>query len=282
MDAAVHERLASIVGATPVDARPLSGGEIGDVDRVDLDDGRTVVAKRGPTPLDREAAMLTHLATESPLPVPEVCHADASLLALEHVEGESSFSPAAERHAAELLASLHDVSAPVFGFEFDTFTGQLEQPNERSDSWIEFFRDRRIRHAAARAHRSGALPAAVHERVEALAADLGRWLVEPSRPSLLHGDVWTANVLSRDDTIVAFLDPATYYGHAEVEPAYVRWSDTFGDPFFDRYGALRPIDDGFWGARRHLYALYPALVHVWHFGNAYLESVEGILERFDY
>lgn len=271
MEPAVRERVAAILDAAPVEVRRLSGGEIGDVHRVDLDDGRTVVAKRGPTPLDRGAAALAHLASESPLPVPEVYHADASLLILERVDGESSFSPAAERHAAELLASLHDASAPAFGLAFDTFAGRLEQPNDRSESWIEFFRDRRIRHAAERANRAGALPAAVHGRVESLAADLDRWLVEPDRPSLLHGDVWTTNVLARDDRIVAFLDPATYYGHAEVELAYVAWTGTFGDPFFDRYDALRSIDEGFRESRRHLYALYPALVHVLHFGDAYLE-----------
>jgi fructosamine-3-kinase len=55
---------------------------------------------------------------------------------------------------------------------------------------------------------------------------------------------------------------------------------TFGDPFFRRYGELRPIAPGFFEERRDLYNLYPLLVHVRLFGGGYVGSVEGIVRRF--
>src|SRR3712207_7848333 len=50
------------------------------------------------------------------------------------------------------------------------------------------------------------LPSEDLERVERLAGRLDEHLEEPERPSLVHGDVWTANVLARGDRIAAFLD----------------------------------------------------------------------------
>ena len=39
------------------------------------------------------------------------------------------------------------------------------------------------------------------------------------RAALLHGDLWTGNILVRDGRLVALIDPACYYGHAEVDLA---------------------------------------------------------------
>ena len=48
---------------------------------------------------------------------------------------------------------------------------------------------------------------------------------------------------------------------AEVELAYIEMLSTFGAAFFERYNALRPIDPGYFEARRDIYQLYPLLVH---------------------
>jgi fructosamine-3-kinase len=266
----------------PIDAEirsrePLSGGQIGRVSRVELADGRTVVAKTGPTDLSLEARMLRYLG-EHGLPVPAVLGDSKEVLVLSHVEGESRFSPGAERHAARLLADLHSNSLPEFGFPYDTLTGELPLPNPRTDSWIDFFAEHRLRYAARRAHDDGPLPASLVTEIERLAAECDRWLAEPDSPSLLHGDVWTENVLASGDRITGFLDPATYYGHPEVELAYVDWTGTFGEAFFDAYDEIRGIADEFWETRRHLYRLFPLLVHVWHFGERYVRPVERMVE----
>jgi fructosamine-3-kinase len=117
-------------------------------------------------------------------------------------------------------------------------------------------------------------------RIETLAGKLERWLFEPSAPSLLHGDIWSGNVLVRGDRIVGLIDPAVYYGHAEMELAFITLFNTFGDTFFRRYHELRPIEDGFFGERRDLYNLYPLLVHVRIFGGGYVQAVDRTLRRY--
>lgn len=276
------ERISEAVGSTPTNRVELNGGMIGTVYRVTLADGRTLVAKVGETPLSVEGAMLDYLADESDLPVPEVYHASDELLVIEYVDGESRITPAVERDAADHLAALHDVRADAFGFERDTLTGPVRQPNPWTDSWVDFFRDERIRHVASLARDGGSLPSSLADRVEAFASDLDSLLVEPESPSLIHGDAWRTNVLARDGRVTAFLDPAIYYAHPEVELAYIDWTGTFGEAFFDRYRDHRPIEDGFFSRRRHAYAVYPLLVHVHLFGGQYVGSLQQTLGELGY
>jgi fructosamine-3-kinase len=268
---------------TPVEGiEALDGGMIGSVYRVDLADGTRQVAKVGDTPLTVEAFMLRYLAEHSDLPVPTVYHATDDLLVIEYVEGTSEITPAVERDLADHLARLHDVSAEAFGFPRDTLDGPLRQPNPWTDSWIEFYRDQRLDPATDGAREHGPLTDALADRLAALSADLDALLREPDRPALVHGDVWRTNLLVRDGRVVAVLDPAIYYADPEIELAYVDWTDTGGDAFFDRYREHRGIADGFLETRRDVYTLYPLLVHVRLFGEEYLDDLDRTLERLGY
>jgi fructosamine-3-kinase len=119
-------------------------------------------------------------------------------------------------------------------------------------------------------------------RVEALAARLDDYLEEPAHPSLLHGDLWTGNVLAHEDRVSGLIDPAIYWGHPEIELAFSTLFGTFNEIFFNRYHELRPIRPGFFEERRDLYNLYPLLVHVRLFGAGYLGGVERILRRMGF
>ena len=118
------------------------------------------------------------------------------------------------------------------------------------------------------------------KRLETLAGRLGRWISEPAHPSLLHGDMWTGNLLCRDGRIAGFIDPAIYFGDPEIELAFSTLFGTFGRAFFARYASLRELKPGFFEERRDLYNLYPLLVHVRLFGGSYVSSVDRTLTQF--
>lgn len=273
------------IGQPAADIAPLSGGCIGQVYRVQLEDGRQVVVKaddNADPKLDVEGYMLRYLAEHSSLPVPEVLFSAADLLVMSYLPGSSRFSASAQAHAAELLADLHNQSAPAYGLEHDTLIGGLHQPNDWHDSWLDFFRERRLLYMAQEGVRWGRLPGTVLGRLEKFCTRLDNWLAEPERPSLLHGDVWTTNVLAQNGQITGFVDPAIYYGHPEIELAFTTLFGTFSQPFFARYQELRPIPPGFFTERRDIYNLYPLLVHVRLFGGSYVSSVTQILRRFGF
>ncbi|MCP4165798.1 MAG: fructosamine kinase family protein [Chloroflexi bacterium] len=279
----IVDRLESALGRPPRRIGPLSGGCVGEVYRLDMPDGMTLVAKVDNSirpALDREAFMLRFLADHSKLPVPEIVYADSQLLVIEYLPGASHFSGDAQEHAAELLADLHSIKASAFGLDEHDLIGGLHQPNPWIDSWLEFFRDHRLLYMADQALQAGQLPAPLFKRIHKLADRLQTWLVEPAYPSLIHGDVWTTNILAEGGRITGFLDPATYFADSEIELAFITLFNTFGSPFFRRYDEIRPIHPDFWKKRRELYNLYPLLVHVRLFGGGYVSSVERTLAKF--
>jgi fructosamine-3-kinase len=272
--------------STPItDIAPLSGGCIGQVYRLMLQDGQRLVAKvdTGADPrLGVEAYMLRYLTEHSALPVPEVVYSDDRLLIMTFLPGDSRFSTKTQEHAAELLAALHDQTAPAYGLEQYTLIGGLHQPNPWTERWLDFFRDHRLLYMANEGVRTGRLPKSVYSRLQKFVAHLDKWLAEPKRPSLIHGDVWTTNVLAEGSKITGFVDPAIYYAHPEIELAFTTLFGTFGDAFFARYQEIRPLPPGFFEERRDIYNLYPLLVHVRLFGGSYVSSVERTLRRFGY
>ncbi|MCF8479143.1 MAG: fructosamine kinase family protein [Rhodospirillum sp.] len=281
LDVPFVARVLRATGVVPRRALPLGGGCVAEILRLDLEDGRVLVAKKGVPGdrLDLEGFMLRHLA-EAGVPTPEVLLAEDDLLLMAHVEGDDTLDGSAQVHLADMLATLHAVPRESFGFDRDTVVGGLRQPNPARDRWIPFLAEHRFIHMARQAMTAGRLSPALVGRVETLAGRLGRWLREPDHPSLLHGDLWGGNILCREGRVVALIDPALYHGDPEIELALGTLFGTLGTPFFDRYREHRPLEPGFFEERRDLYNLYPLLVHVRLFGGHYVQSVERTLARF--
>lgn len=274
----LNERLTRQLGSEPIAQHSLAGG-ITQVYRVTLADGRQFVVKQG-NGLDIEGFMLSFLAEHTSLPVPAVILSDTDLLVTEYISCSGRLTVQGQLDAAEHIATLHHVAGPNFGLHRDTLIGGLSQSNSFAVTWIDFFREQRLLYMAHAAAQSGRLPTSFLHRIERLAAQLDRRLEEPEVPALLHGDLWAGNILSDGDRIAAFIDPAIYYGHPEIELAFISLFNTFDEPFFRRYAELHPIADGFFEERRDLYNLFPLLVHVRLFGGSYVSGVERILRRF--
>jgi fructosamine-3-kinase len=190
----------------------------------------------------------------------------------------------AESDAAALLADLHDITPAGghFGFEFDTLIGPLPQPNPWTPSWPVFFREHRLIAMVSLCRNAGELPASIGTRVEALARRLEELLPAKPSVSLVHGDVWSGNVLSQGNRVTAFLDPSLSFSHAEVELAFIALFSTFGTSFYKHYDQRRQIEPGFLKSRKDIYNLYPLLVHTRLFGSTYLPQVDACLRRLGF
>lgn len=252
-------------GHVLADARPISGGSICDVWHGWLENGRRVVVKRTPYSPAVEADGLGALA-EAGAPVPAVVAIGDDLLVLEHVDGPADWSA-----LGRALAGLHRCTGETFGWHLDNLIGRLPQRNDVSYDWPVFYAEQRIRpHLDA-----PALPADVRERLEqALDGALQRLLDHDALPSLVHGDLWSGNVVDGRWLI----DPAVHRADREFELAFM---DLFGglpSALWDAYLTAWPLDDG-WQRRRPALQLYHLLVHVGHFGAAYVPGVTQRLEQ---
>jgi fructosamine-3-kinase len=273
--------LAALLGAAPVGRRRLSGGCLFDVARVDLADGRRVVVKSGPSDvpghLRLEAAMLADLARAG-VPVPAVLGVDDRHLVLQWIEADGRpLEPAGKDQLGGLLARLHGSAAPWFGYAQDTVIGRLHQPNPRSDRWVPFFREHRLRASMHAALQQGLLDVALARRLDRLLERLDDLLVEPSHPSLLHGDLWAGNLLARGGRPVALVDPAVYWGHPEIELSFGLWLGPVDARVLAAYAEHAPLTPGFLPTRRAIYMLYPLLVHLRCFGRTYEGSIRETL-----
>lgn len=279
------DRIQNLIGHEIARMTPLSGGMIAEVYRVDFIDGQSVavkVAKGDKAKLDIEGRMLRYLAKHSELPIPEVIHSESNLLIMRYIDNQGGISSNVQENAAHHLASLHNISSEKFGLSFDTLIGSLHQPNTQYDSWIDFFREQRLIYMADVAYKAQQLPLSIRQRIEQFAPQLDDLLYEPDSPSLIHGDMWSGNILAKNDHIASFIDPAIYYAHPEIELAFSTLFGTFGQAFFDTYHNLRPIEPDFFEERRYIYNLFPLLVHVTLFGAGYVSQVDTILKKLSY
>lgn len=254
--------------------------------RLDLADGREAAVKASKTKtgnnLGLEAFMLRELGAKSSFPVPEIYYSGDGLLIMEWLQSGSSINPTVQHHAAELLVDLHSRPFDQFGYSQDTLIGPLHQPNPQGDNWVEFFRDHRLLYMATEAVREKSLPKKLNERIEKLASQIENYIGEPKHPSLMHGDLWGGNIIARNNQVSGFIDPAIYCGHPEIELAFTTMFSTFGEPFFDAYKTLAPLEPGFFEERLKVYNLYPTLVHVRLFGDSYLPPIDYVLRELGF
>lgn len=271
MTDAVRASIEAVLGPLR-EVRPVGGGCISPAYRVRTGDGAECFVKTAGRdwPADafaEEARSLRRLGQAGVLTVPEVHGVSAGWLALEWLEPAAA---GVDGWAAlgRGLAQLHAVEAPRPGWERDNYIGPLPQPNGAMATWPEFWRARRLEPVVERAATS--LDASTVRQLERLCDTLPD-LIGPAGAedgmSLLHGDLWSGNV-HMSVRGPALVDPASSFGHREVDLAMASLFGGFPPGFFEAYEAEWPLRPGA-ARRRHVYQLYYLLVHVVLFGGGY-------------
>lgn len=266
------DALAAALGSPVSDTRGVGGGCISPAFRVTLQDGRRIFVKTVPAGapaglLACEAYSLRALAATGAVRVPDVLAEADDWLALEWLEPAAG-GTGAWHELGRGLAALHTTTSASFGWDHDNFIGTLPQPNARTESWVEFWREQRLLPQLAQA--AAQLGGSTMREFGELVDRLDELLHVDVAPSLLHGDLWGGNVHMSGGG-GALIDPSSYYGHAEVDLAMARLFGGFPPAFFDAYDEARPPQPGA-AARTTLYQLFYLLVHVNLFGGSYVDS----------
>lgn len=232
-----------------------------------------------------EADGLRRLAASQTIRVPQVLAVDGpgsdfpAFILLEWLSG-----PPCERQAdavlGEQFAELHrQDTAPRYGLDADNYLGFVVQVNTWTEEWPAFFAECRLRPQMELARRNGHLTADRARRIERVINRLPDLLDGVStRPSLLHGDLWSGNIIP-GPTGLAVVDPAVSYSDREIEISYTQMFGSFSPEFYAGYQSVWPLDPGF-ADRRDLYNLYHLINHLNHFGEEYGPHVDAVLRRY--
>ncbi len=262
-------------------AAAVGGGCIHQALRIKTESGASFFLKqtsgRNKDVFIREAEGLQALRIEGGPVIPGVYLAGEEYLLLEDLQ------PAPEREHfwplfGRQLAHLHLEQNPLFGFEQDNYIGANPQLNAWNSDGFDFYREQRLRPQIRWAAAQGLLDSKDLHRLDELLLKLPELL--PGGPaSLLHGDLWSGNLITDREGNPALIDPAVYYGWAEADLAMTDLFGRYPDTFYQAYREVYPLEDGYRG-RFPLYNLYHLLNHLNLFGRGYLSRVREILARY--
>jgi fructosamine-3-kinase len=176
------------------------------------------------------------------------------------------------------LAELHRVKNANFGLEYDNFIGSLPQYNQQHASGVSFFIHQRLMPTAGMAYYNELFTLDEYRLFEVFYAKLPE-LIPEEAPSLLHGDLWSGNIMALQHSEPAIFDPAVYFGLREAELAFTQLFGGFDPIFLHTYHEAYPLESGF-KERIAIYNLYPLLVHLILFGQSYKDSILNTIRKY--
>jgi len=176
------------------------------------------------------------------------------------------------------LAAIHAKPQTAFGFPITTYCGPTPQDNRASPSWAEFYAERRLRPLARRLEAETRLGPGERRLVERVCERLPSLVGRETRPALVHGDLWSGNVLATARG-PALVDPAAAACAREMEFGITTLFGGFSERFFAAYDEALPLEPG-WRERNPLYQLYHLLNHHLIFGGHYGASALKIARRY--
>lgn len=234
-----------------------------------------------PHMFEAESRGLSLLSRQNAIRIPQVIGFGKKdvhqFLVLEYINQEQRSSMYWEQLGIR-LSQLHNATDTAFGLDHDNYIGSLRQYNTQHSSWVNFFIEQRLIVQLKLAFDSGSGIPRWTKQFDSLSKKLPSLLPE-DKPSLLHGDLWSGNLIIDDRGEPCLIDPAVYFGNREADLAMTKLFGGFSDEFYQVYEQHSKLQQGY-QQRLELYNLYPLLVHVNLFGGSYVSSVDAILNRF--
>ncbi|MFC6274722.1 fructosamine kinase family protein [Levilactobacillus tangyuanensis] len=259
-------------------ATPVAGGDINQAFALQTGSGPYFLLIQPQTPASfytHEVAGLKALSQAANVP---------AVIATGEIDGDAyllledlAIGAGSQYALGQMVAHVHQLTAPQFGFDGDQLTGKLPKNNHWQANWTTFYLEQRLDPLVKRASEHGLWSvsrAGAYQRTQAVIAHMndGRTIV----PSLLHGDLWAGNVLFTAAGTPTLIDPDVFYGDREMDLAMTTIFGGFDQDFYRGYQSIWPLATGH-NDRLPYYQLYYLLVHLNLFGEGYGEAVDRIL-----
>jgi len=208
----------------------------------------------------------------SSMPTPKVLGFSEKFLLLEWIESSQNENYQAE--IGKILANLHKRTNKYFGFNYDNTIGEMAQynaVNQSITSWSYFFWEYRLSFQIKYALQNNLISHKEYQKLLLIKSKIEHLLDNSIKPSLLHGDLWSGNVINGKNGPV-FIDTSCYYGHHEADLALTYMFGGFTNDFYRSYEVYSPLEQGY-QKRKPIYMLYHYLNHLNIFGHSYHSGV---------
>ena len=176
------------------------------------------------------------------------------------------------------IIKIHSISNNLYGFNFNTQIGALEQINDFENNWATFFINKRLNPIFEAANLENYMGSFVNKKINFLFKNINNFIPNNPRASLLHGDLWEGNILFKKNKFIGFIDPGSFFGHNEMEVAYLRWfNPSFIDSkFLEKYNDYIKLDKNYL-TYEPAYQLYYALCNVALWDKSYIKETKKLL-----
>ncbi|MBM9576707.1 fructosamine kinase family protein [Leptospira sp. 201903070] len=196
---------------------------------------------------------------------------------------ESGTSSDAREDLIRSLKLLYQKDCNSWGWKRNNFIGTLSQKNRWFASFEEFFWECRLSPQLDLAFGRKLIASKDLESVTDIFRKFTEeWSLNRSRPRLIHGDLWSGNILTGKNGHSYLIDPSISFSHPEQDLAML---NLFGSSLnleeMQQILSFIGVDDP-----EHLkdripfWQIYPVLVHINLFGPSYLSSLRQILRYY--
>ena len=211
---------------------------------------------------------------------PKVIKYDDDYLITEYINNDNDKPNSTNEDFLESIIKIHSVSNKQYGLYFNTQIGAIKQINNFEDSWTNFYVKKRLNPMFELANKNEPMGNVINYKINYLINNIENFIPNNPTPLLLHGDMWEGNILFKEKKFMGFIDPGSFFGHNEMEVAYLRWfNPVFIDSkFLDKYNYKIKLDKNYL-SYEPVYQLYYALSNVALWDKSYIKETERILKK---
>ena len=226
-----------------------------------------------------EANSLNYLSKILPALTPSIKFKSENLIITNYIEHNNIRKDDFQIILAKEVLKIHTISNDKYGFDIDAQIGGLKQANEYNINWVDFFLNNRLNMIVEKINKIETMPNSINIKIKKLMINIGNYLPKNPNISLLHGDLWEGNILFNDGELVGLIDPGIYFGHHELEIAYLTWFKLIDNKFINFYSNTLKIDEYFY-KYEPIYQLYFSLLNVYLWDrDFYLKDVNNLLNK---
>ena len=201
-------------------------------------------------------------------------------LIIQYLENDNEKPDKTNRDFLEAIVKIHSVSNDLYGFGFNTQIGAIEQLNNYENTWSNFYATKRLNPIFELANSQNNMGPDINDKIYFIIKNIKNFIPDKPPALLLHGDMWDGNILFNNYKFVGFIDPGSFFGHNEMEIAYLRWfKPKFIDSdFLEKYNDYIPLEKNYL-EYEFIYQLYYALCNVALWDISFIKEVKKLINK---